>query len=152
MLHRNERHPSLYQQERKNLFLLAHNFTKNQSSKKKTVLELMWFCNQSNFFFFFCNNLENCTGFETFPNVKKLALLKEKTMLPIFHPLLSESPWKEQYEKSKNQCMHGRGCKHGSSCRGTRGGGLGQVAHDTGCVIVVALLRHQLLTSVFCQN
>lgn len=29
----------------------------------------------------------------------------------------AESPWKEQYEKSKNQCMHGRGCKHGASCR-----------------------------------
>lgn len=74
---------------------------------------------------FYCKNLGNSTGFETFPNVKILTLLKEKTKLLIFHPLLSESPWKEQYEKSKNQCMHGRGCKHGASCRGTGGGGLG---------------------------
>lgn len=98
---------------------------KNQSSiKKKKVLELVRFFNQSNSLFYY-KNLGNSTGFETFPNVKILTLLKEKTKLLIFHPLLSESPWKEQYEKSKNQCMHGRGCKHGASCRGTGGGGLG---------------------------
>lgn len=51
--------------------------------KKKKVLELVRFFNQSNSLFY-CKNLGNSTGFETFPNVKILTLLKEKTKVTDF--------------------------------------------------------------------